>query len=832
MAPAGRQQTFELIPNAPLGPQRIGNDPSPIFSKPPMTTKQAKKLHNQKNKGPKLSKAELRRIELMEQDRIRKEFEKEKAQARSRAARDKKKAKEDKEKEERKRKGLPLKDIHPSQDTISRFLNRAGTGFGKKHDSTFAHGPLDTVDDGDSETATEADHSVTDGGDDEDYTFDKENQAPADDDSEPESKAKRIRLSVPENVSAETRCPVASQHQSGRMARMIQESEADSYSRASSADTDDPINETLLENQLLADLVQASSRHMASRDPVEDNDLMSSQLAQPADTPAAGVSVSLASKNPSELSHLPSGLKPPQRSMTPVAKAPQPPETHTAARGSSHLSTVAFKKPTSPYVRPRPPARTTALPNGPPKFKTPLARPNNSTERPKFLPRQHNAAQHRNSPRPHQISNQPNARGLPTSTQAFLFNHADDLFPSPTQEARELAGDLLAETPKPNAGKSKLSVNGALYRSDDVTLSRLPLGPVPSKSTVPAAGMSFESSCLSTQDFIISTQDLIDIDTPSKPPPISGVKAPVLVHDVMRPRNANRVPIQALTVTGRKNIHEPERQTSVNWATSNATPADAAICGPRGSRPSSRHSQGYRSSCTSSSKLPSQQPIEKDKSTITEAASRPLRSSYQRHVAVGQQRSAPRSSRISISAAPATSHTTTPKNPAPKKRMFGSSGPGAEGLVAMERSHREMLREKRVLEERLRAEERLVATIEASAEELNLDLSVFADELLNDDDLGLSFGKGSLGRQGSKNATNTTGPGNAVPPQPKEAVGAISTTDRQPVSTGGQLCQAASQETDYGDFDDLDMDILKEDTSWIDEDLGAFQVQDTRCKGH
>lgn len=87
-----------------------------------MTTKQVKKAYQKANKQPKISKAEQRRRELFEQDRIRKEFEKEKNQARARAARDKKKEREERERAEKKKKGLPLVDVRPSQDTIARFV--------------------------------------------------------------------------------------------------------------------------------------------------------------------------------------------------------------------------------------------------------------------------------------------------------------------------------------------------------------------------------------------------------------------------------------------------------------------------------------------------------------------------------------------------------------------------------------------------------------------------------------------------------------------------------------------------------------------------------------
>ncbi|KAI3320456.1 hypothetical protein HD806DRAFT_506427 [Xylariaceae sp. AK1471] len=116
------QNTFSIIPAAPSAINGNGDITNARPSRPPMTTKQVKKAYQKANKGPKISKAEQRRIELFEQDRIRKEFEKEKNQARARAARDKKKEKEERERAEKKKKGLPLVDVRPSQDTIARFV--------------------------------------------------------------------------------------------------------------------------------------------------------------------------------------------------------------------------------------------------------------------------------------------------------------------------------------------------------------------------------------------------------------------------------------------------------------------------------------------------------------------------------------------------------------------------------------------------------------------------------------------------------------------------------------------------------------------------------------
>lgn len=119
------QTTFTLIPERPVNPTA-----EPIR---PMTSKQIKKAHKAADKQPRMSRAEQRKMELAEQERIRKEFEKERMASRARAARDRKKAKEEAAKEERRKSGRPLVDVRPSQDTISRFL--FSNTKGRKRDS-------------------------------------------------------------------------------------------------------------------------------------------------------------------------------------------------------------------------------------------------------------------------------------------------------------------------------------------------------------------------------------------------------------------------------------------------------------------------------------------------------------------------------------------------------------------------------------------------------------------------------------------------------------------------------------------------------------------------
>ncbi|CAM1509787.1 Fc.00g001220.m01.CDS01 [Cosmosporella sp. VM-42] len=120
------QNTFTLIPQFPGRANTPERGQTPIR---PMTSKQVQKAYKAANRAPRMSRAEQRKQEKAEQERIRKEFEKEKAAAKAKAVREKKKAKEAAEREVKKKKGLPTVTVNPSQDTIAWFVR------GKKRDS-------------------------------------------------------------------------------------------------------------------------------------------------------------------------------------------------------------------------------------------------------------------------------------------------------------------------------------------------------------------------------------------------------------------------------------------------------------------------------------------------------------------------------------------------------------------------------------------------------------------------------------------------------------------------------------------------------------------------
>lgn len=139
------QHTFTTVPN-PLGMQGLMARPTTgPESKPPMTSKQAQKLYREATRGPRLSRAEQRRVEREEQDRIRRELDRDRQTSRARELRDRKKEKEQKALAEKRRKGLPLVEPRASQDTISRFVVGRGNGVGRKRDGEGARVGLAVV---------------------------------------------------------------------------------------------------------------------------------------------------------------------------------------------------------------------------------------------------------------------------------------------------------------------------------------------------------------------------------------------------------------------------------------------------------------------------------------------------------------------------------------------------------------------------------------------------------------------------------------------------------------------------------------------------------------
>lgn len=887
MAP--KQKTFELIPDLPglaqAQQQRPADAAAAVQSKPPMTTKQAKKLYRQKSKGPKLSKAEQRRIDLMEQDRIRKEFEKDKAQARARTARDKKKAKEDKERDEKRKKGLPLVDVHPSQGTISRFISRLGLA-GKNNNH------LESLQEADSESATEfesdadaqnepceerngyhvQDHNRKAQG--------KENEDPAEALGDSAARpAKRRKLSQPSRTLLDRMIHIPSQRSVGAVARVAQEMEMESWSRPSSIDTDDPATEAMLEDQLIADVELASSKSATRSSPNRQSpsrEPLPSHVQPPSHTSLAPRAPSppppphpQSRPQPPRLNKL-QGRQLPTSTRVPLGDVPQTEQFRAKAKPVDD----AFKRPASPFVpggRQGPATRcaVAAKPPAPPRFKPPAGAVVPRSGRPRFLPKPAKAA-----PTPVPVQASPTYAGsrrsafqtayaFPTSTQLLVMNHVDDLFPTPSQEARELHEDQqpaktanIPTRPPSLLHKPPFFTEEHVDHQDGRSSVVGPGRPTPPPQDQPGGNARPEFPFLATQDLILSSQDIEELDTPSKVRTEPASRTPY----VAKHRNSLPLPPGRFALPSNEKIRVVSGVQASKDATSAARNPSAEVMGvdldccrllPASKNEPDAHGEPLGQTVKEVTQCPTQALI-RPRSQRLQGSSNglpPSRPASQQKALSPQRRSSKHDaiSRVQsnegFDSRPTSLHC--PHSPAkhsqakspldgnsvahrsqkgcavpppspPKKRMFGSSGPGAEVLVAMERSYKQNLAEERRRKEELRAQAKKTSADELTEQDL---FEIVEDALLDEIDSGpipagnphglpddLASGDRSPAtsrlRSPIRMGTNTE----------PNATGRASETRAEPV---------ASQETDYGDFDfdaGGELDMLA-DITWADDDL-------------
>ncbi|RYP68496.1 hypothetical protein DL771_006648 [Monosporascus sp. 5C6A] len=473
MAPV--QNTFTIIPNAPSAIN--GNfDASTVSrpSRPPMTTKQAKKAYKEKNKGPKLSKAEQRRQELFEQDRIRREFEKEKNQARARAARDRRREKEEKERAEKKKKGLPLVEVHPSQDTLARFLRFDA----KKESNSKLSAPQNEPHNGE-----DTDSGILSAGD---------------EPEEPPAKKQRTETPTPQDVTPARRSLEAIKSP-GQAASEVETkgtmNDAPRSPKPSELDVDDILADELICENLLNEALDATSggkkaplsiesqeeslppdgQIQSERSPAKlsgglgtfhtPNDLpvqppavkSKKPQASPDRTPRSSHSgVAAATQTKELMKQLPQlRAREPLRSIpakqvhvrdniAPLRAPLRVKSATTPHMPATNSSKYVFKKPSAitPAARPNsfpgtpmgPPPRP---PPCPPKFKSSLCVTGNTVNRPKFLSKDTDNSRLSVS-RPGSERRNQDSFVPPSSTQLFVMSHLDDFFPSPSQEVREL----------------------------------------------------------------------------------------------------------------------------------------------------------------------------------------------------------------------------------------------------------------------------------------------------------------------------------------------------------------------------------------------------------
>ncbi|XDG00507.1 hypothetical protein ABKA04_000122 [Annulohypoxylon sp. FPYF3050] len=595
MAPG--QNTFSIIPNAPCAINGDSDTSESRQNKRPMTTKQAKKAYQKANQGPKLTKAEKRRQELFEQDRIRKEFEKEKNQARAKAARDRKREKEEKERAEKKKKGLPLVDVHPSQDTIAWFVRGNGR---KKQDSPVVSLPTTTA------SASK---------DDSDDRNDCNDRAASSDENESEPPPKRQRTESPAPASALVPVPVVSNanldvaadldrspsptgviSNSTSAAQVAQVAQGldigevppppetdDSVERCPtpdhpSVDIDEPETIESLPDELFNELIDATissfkdEKHEATgsnvkvkRPSLRDRKPPSSQ-PPPKSTNDCIQSSTLVKDLPLEQKAEDSAsLSSIQRPLQTLCTTEVNSRTSSTSKGpkGSALDPGKSVFPTntplmnSPALAPRkaqpsvPSSRSFQHPQTPmgpppipPKFKSRRHVSPQDSRAPPFLVKQIHAPKPQSvaEPKPksrvgyaHQITRE---ELPPTSTQLFMLSHLDDFFPSPSQEVRELFDEPksgIGSSPGRNMPASSILNFSSLNRPAPSTQKSKPKStPIqedafstcaanqhvvpPTYAQSSGNSEAFDMPFFSTQDFVLSSQDMKDLEDETMSP--------------------------------------------------------------------------------------------------------------------------------------------------------------------------------------------------------------------------------------------------------------------------------------------------------------------------
>ncbi|KAI1503295.1 hypothetical protein F5X99DRAFT_375591 [Biscogniauxia marginata] len=558
MAPI--QNTFSIIPNAPSA---IPGESRP--SRPPMTSKQAKKAYRESNKAPKLSKAERRRQELFEQDRIRREFEKERNQARARAARDKKKEKEEQERAERKKKGLPLVAVRASQDTIARFVRpNVKTKKPSEQPSKESPGAQSNEDNSPEPPTTSAERK------------DPHRCASSSAEENPEPPAKRQRLNRPlQDEMDKGSSPSSSKPRSQREVDEVTippvpvnpTEKAGGASEKSSSTTehiDEQLPTELIESTRDPYEEQGGGQHKEIKIPRDSDIPVEPPPAKPSRPSCPEIEASkslarteLAARDNARSIPTPRPLQ--DISINEVnARAIKPPPDATLGQGKQVIAQQPLTTPPVQILRksqtsaPTPqafryPKTSMPPPPIPPKFKVPKPAPVSGPRTPQFL-KPISKPQTATKSGQHFITPSGQEELPPTSTQLFMFNHLDDFFPSPSQEVRELF-----EEPKIGPTQKHLQVKQKPNHTPTTVPpfgQRLPIHRVsttamrPEKQVAPGAQISpksnrvkehtssgppknpsipavirlpnnpdaFDIPIFSTQDICLSSQDMKDIE--------------------------------------------------------------------------------------------------------------------------------------------------------------------------------------------------------------------------------------------------------------------------------------------------------------------------------
>jgi hypothetical protein len=440
MTMTGRQRTFELVPTT-LVKQNA--------AKPPMTSKAAKKAYQQAQKGPRISKAEQRRRDAEEYERIRKEHEKEKNAAKSKAAREKKAAKALAEKEGRKKLGLPepSRFVRASQPTISKFIRADSSAKRSWKEMNVIEETEDLVSDSEGEDRDEALPS-----------------------------AKRVAIEH-ESEDEFGDFPLLSPSALDKI-----DSSAASFSAPPSPEKKQLYEAPLNRNQPL----QERQKERTSGETPKNKDIVDI-----ASTRVLSEAVEKASK---EYASEPSAFPPP----LPVIVPRKLPDSEVLARplDSSDYENRVAKSVTMPPPKNIPTSNTRPVlqerSNNMPPPRLPVKKPSISFASPPVRPER----SRQNNP---SVLSRTTPNTARSATQAFLEDHLDDFFPSPSQQVRELLDDI-----------EDIPSNTQIAKE---------IGP--QKPNFNDQSDYF----ICTQDFVLTPQDLEEIVTPSRAQPKATMPA-------------------------------------------------------------------------------------------------------------------------------------------------------------------------------------------------------------------------------------------------------------------------------------------------------------------
>jgi hypothetical protein len=416
-----------------------------------MTSKAAKKAYQQRKRGPKVSRAEQRRLEAEELDRQKREYEKERSANRAKAAREKKAAKEQAERAARKKLGLPepSKFVRASQPTISVFVLNGNKRTWQDMEA-LAEEYEGTVCDRDSDTENPAKRVAQD-----DDTEDEFGDFPS-----------LSQSDLPGLLDA-----VSSLIERGERKDDVQ----DLLGRRIIVNEDYQHPE--VQSDEPQDLPTEKIRSNEENQYPEDEDV----LADMATTQLLSEAADAATRTEDVILEVAANTGLRSESSEPVIKSPV-----------AVVTSVGTRTRTSPKPQParRPPLQERSVNMPPPS--APISKTIRSISFAATPPKAKNTPVRATNIRTTKWTNPPSA------TQAFLENHLDDFFPSPSQEVRELLDDI-----------DDLPSNTQIARE---------LSPIKPVEDDPYINM------ICTQDLILSPQDILEIITPSRPQTTRGVE--------------------------------------------------------------------------------------------------------------------------------------------------------------------------------------------------------------------------------------------------------------------------------------------------------------------